>query len=368
MPLFSSLFLSFLFLTLTGWATDESSQIQSESDYLNFNTEFFQPKVRIEEIFPDAQVGEILDQVASSPFYLVQSSQFSTTLPVTVPEAYRIGTYNVLYDGFLFYNQFDKIDHFDWSLINPQTRRQKVVARIESLQADMLCTQEMSQAIFTDVLKAMPHYSGVYLHAQNKDNQGVALFFDAEKFSPLALDDILGKNNPHKTHKGIIYVPLSFFGEQVIVACGHLPWYESSTRSVQADIMQQEDIRRFFELPEQFSNIKQRLFLGDFNATAETLYANLLQEDKIDVPEVLLSNKSYSTCFDDYTVGGTLYSVAEKIDHIFYQLKPTLTIEEDSSVTDYRYISNFKERQVMLTEYEPSDHLPVVGVLSRRCN
>ncbi len=340
-------------------AENEFSAIDSLQAYLEFNKHKYKPVVKIVDEIPSVQITYIHDAVSKSPVYFSPSRSPDKVFR----EDILIGTYNVLYDGFLFYNQFDRIKGFDWQLIDPKSRQLRVIERIKSLDADVLCLQEVSESLFIKILEMDSRYSGIFMHAHNADPQGVALFVNQEEFEGISLSDIRGKNNENKTHKGTLYLPLSRKGDVVTVACGHLPWYESWTRDEITKEKQREDIVNFFHI-DVSKRDENMIYLGDFNTTSEVVKEHLKDKrlDYLSV-DVLETAESYNTCFDDYEDGKHLYSIAEKIDHIFYQLPSKYQLVEELSIVTQRHQSNYVERQVILGEIEPSDHLPVLARL-----
>ncbi|MCY4046023.1 MAG: hypothetical protein OXE99_13225 [Cellvibrionales bacterium] len=341
--------------------TNENTHISSKNDYLQFNQQTYSPLTRINDYFPTEKLT-FTDSVATSDVYVVKRPSNQTYANKEGP--LTIGTYNVLYDGFLFYNQFDKVPNFDWSLINPQDRLPKVISRIQNLNADLLCTQEMSEMLFVEVLKAMPNFSGIFVHSQGADRQGVALFINQDRFDEIDLSNIHEKNNPNKTHKSALYAKLVSNKQPLAVACGHLPWYESWNKNTLTDQQQTEDILAFLTLPEPLAMLDIKIWLGDFNTTSSTIRAkagDFLDKNNVNILE---DDQSYNTCFDDYEDGERLYSIAEKIDHILYESSRHYKLDEDPLTTDKRYQSNLSNREVMLSKDEPSDHLPVTARLT----
>lgn len=351
--------LMFVFSTVSGWAmvSNEGYRIKTRNDYLNFLSSTYRPDICIESA--KLSGDRVLSQLTRSgcPVFYVSAE---VTVPVR-KKALKMVSYNVLYDKFLFYNEFEKIENFYFPWLDFNTRYQKLMHRIEQLDADILCTQETSDRVFLGVLQNHPDYSGILMHSAGKTGQpGVAVFYRSGLFDDLPLANIDARSNPNKPNKGGLYVSLSSGGQTLGIACGHLPYYDVAEKASGIEDQQQSDISGYLKRPSVFSGIGTVVYMGDYNATP----SELREPAKKAGLTLLESSKSYPTCYEDGEDNGRLFSNPVKIDHILFRLANGVTLKEEASVTKKRLTPSRDRRQVALDGEEPSDHLPISAILT----
>lgn len=333
--------------------SNEFSPIRSEQEYLEFVARPFTPACFIEKSErPFERRSITCGRYTSHLYYLPAKLPIAGNAPN--PDRLSLGTYNVLFDGYLAYNRLDQFDDFEFSNVDPAGRRLRLCSRIMQLDADLLATQETSQQVFLDVLAFLPEYAGVYMDTQGQGRQGVAIFFRASKFEPFDWQGVAVWHSSLRRNKGALRLALSWQGEMIELSSVHLSWVEEAMMTPEMLEQLRAELRGFISHLGCTGNRCPKMLLGDFNLEPSVV-TGVLSEEPFTAFNLLLSDMSYATA------PLKAQQVERRIDHVVYDAADTWTVSERLVNLPFS-----AEKTEILSEHEPSDHLPVLAYLGMR--
>jgi hypothetical protein len=382
-------------------SSNESFIIKHKSDLNRFLNTNYEPIRSISKEL-NVQTKIVKDHIATSTIYFYSGDEKNVEpldiqqMTIDKEPSIRIGTYNVLFNGYYVLNEFDRIHMFNYNHIDLSSRCNNIIKRIEALKCDILCCQEVSEELFIETIKYFNNnVYGIYIHAQNYHSQGLSVFYKPEKFNPIHLNDIIATNNPNNPTKVALYIPFKRNECEIIIANAHLPYYGLDKNSKQIWKKIVEDLDMYLSagqlnsLTNESEEYKEHIhnhtifkslihtntniiYLGDYNTDSKVLQKFFNSTTNYSQLISLITDESYHTCYDDRVKIDSdnnyqYYSIAEKVDHIVYKFKGSnsnkLSISEDLTACNVR-MKNNSQRQVAISTNEPSDHLPVVAVIN----
>ncbi|KAL6757708.1 Endonuclease/exonuclease/phosphatase [Haematococcus lacustris] len=148
------------------------------------------------EVWQGLEVSATTGPVEGGPaVHAATVRQPPTPQPAAAP-AFRVATYNLLadqYAGSTFAQQV-LFNYCPPRCLEPEYRRQLILAELQAYQADILCLQEVDDKLFREFLEphlALRGYTGHYTNKQGRVREGSATFWRCSRFTRLQSRDIL---------------------------------------------------------------------------------------------------------------------------------------------------------------------------------
>lgn len=88
-------------------------------------------------------------------------------------DSFRLVTYNILSDDYLWDGVYDYVDN---EILSWQNRRIKIVERIKKLDPDVICLQELNSTSFEYFKEALEDFEGSFAKKGNPSHDGVGTF------------------------------------------------------------------------------------------------------------------------------------------------------------------------------------------------
>lgn len=252
---------------------------------------------------------------------------------------FRIASYNILADAYI---KPDRYPLTDPELLLPQRRRAALAEKIASLDADIICLQEVEQDVFAYLENhlASQAYNGIYAQKGNAKRDGCATFFRpamlplVESNSLYYADGILPSG-----HLALI---TSFALEvgTIQIANTHLKWdHYSKPKHSHIGYQQAEEL------------------LTVLTTTAETPYASFICGDLNVTPDSAVAGLIGAHGFADAYRGHeqptcNAHQQTKRLDYIFHSTNLRAMPEE---------IPGIEDNTPLPSETEPSDHLAIVA-------
>jgi mRNA deadenylase 3'-5' endonuclease subunit Ccr4 len=253
----------------------------------------------------------------------------------------RIASYNILADAYIKPEWFP---HTPADVLHPRKRQEALARRIEGLDADIVCLQEVEPGNFDALQRALePHgYAGVLALKQQGKPDGCAVFHRMERYlghRAHYFSDRL-ENGRISGHLALV-VDFDVGGSRLRVACTHLRW-DKPDRPVAQHQGMQEATELIAELVRKDAEALW-VVCGDFNAQpGDPLVRAFAAAGLVDAYE----GQHQPTC----NANGS----PKAIDFLFHsralRSQPARLPELD-------------DRTPMPSETEPSDHLPICARL-----
>ena len=259
----------------------------------------------------------------------------SATKPA--PRAFSLVSYNILADAYVRPRRYRQCPA---TALDPSARRERLLARLTELDADIYCLQEVERAAFAAISDQLgPAYRGEYEPKRGRPD-GLATFarttmFELEGRQALHFDS----GRPDDAQLALI-VRLRGGDHTLSVANTHLRWQPGETTPEdhigRAQLLELLTLREDHPDPDQLW-----LLAGDFNATSESsvLRAALERGWKLSCRR----QRPWDTC----NISGR----RRKIDYVLYE-NEQLHPEPDA-------LPQLQRDTPMPSEREPSDHLPL---------
>lgn len=254
----------------------------------------------------------------------------------------RIASYNVLADAYLDPAWFT---HVDPAALDPQRRRERLLARIAGLDADVVCLQEVEPACFQRLREglAADGYTGVYARKGRGRADGCACFLRDESVRLLASEAFhyrdAAAGGEDSGHLALVCHVECALG-RVHVANTHLRWAPDDTDpAMHVGWRQVRDLldRRIGPRPERW------VICGDLNGTV----------DSAPIRE-LLARGWRDACATQPQPTCNPHRRAKRIDYLLHTPDLHATPHPLPAIDD---------RTPLPSIDEPSDHLPVVATL-----
>ena len=237
-------------------------------------------------------------------------------------------TYNVLAQSFV---RPDRYPLCSPEALDPARRHALLLARVEALDADLLCLQELEPAVFDDVraLLEPTHDAAHAKHGRRPD--GIAVFARRSRFTWLGHEALPGGN--------ALIANLTLDGQPLRVACAHLTWQPESTPPAE-----HAGYRQMLELlahRDAAAPDATWLFAGDFNATSQSPVLSAALDRGMD--ESCRTQRPWDTC----AVNGR----PRKLDYLLFS-RSRLTSTPAP-------LPKLTRDSILPSRTDPSDHLPL---------
>jgi mRNA deadenylase 3'-5' endonuclease subunit Ccr4 len=245
-------------------------------------------------------------------------------------------TYNVLAQSYV---RADRYPLSSREALDPARRHALLLARIEALDADLLCLQELEPVVHDELrgrLQATHHVAYV---TRGGRPDGVAVFARCSLFGWLGHDELRFQAHRPGDDDLALIVRLTLDGQPLLIACIHLAWQPESTPPAERIGYRQmlELVRhRDAEAP-----AATWIFAGDFNATSQSIVLAAAMERGMD--ESCRSQRPWDTC----AINGR----RRKLDYLLFsagRLRPHPGV-----------LPKLSRDTAMPSLTEPSDHLPL---------
>lgn len=229
------------------------------------------------------------------------------------PEGVRLATYNVLATAYIRASYYPGVEP-RW--LDPAWRHPALVRRVQALEADVLCLQEVEAVVYEALREALPEYVWTWLPKSGGRPDGCA----TASRTVLSTRELVYADGSN--HVAL----LTEVAPGLVVANTHLKW--------------QHGLPQLNEL----LTAKPQVVCGDLNVTGDdpvlqALRAAGFYADGAQAPTAVANGR------------------AKKIDHV-YSILP-LRAEPPPAVTDHTPLPSAEE---------PSDHLPLVVQLDFRAS
>ncbi|MFY1825013.1 endonuclease/exonuclease/phosphatase family protein [Myxococcus fulvus] len=255
----------------------------------------------------------------------------------------RVASYNVLADSYIRPEWFPNTPAH---LFEPRRRQDALARRILSLDADVVCLQEVESPCFDALQRALsPHgYSGVLALKQQGKPDGCAVFHRVARFvghRAHYFQDVLedGRVSGHLA----LVVDFEMAEDRLRVACTHLRW-DRPDRPVALHQGMQQTTELLGEVVQADPGALW-VVCGDFNARPGEPLVRAFTEAGL---EDAYQGQHAPTC--------NANGEAKAIDFIFHSRALSARPVAPPVIDD---------RTPLPSEQEPSDHLPLVAALRR---
>jgi mRNA deadenylase 3'-5' endonuclease subunit Ccr4 len=244
-------------------------------------------------------------------------------------------TYNVLAQSFIHGDRYPLCGS---TALDPVHRNALLFTRIEELDADLLCLQELEPDVHDD-LRGRLEVTHHHAYAQrSRRPDGVAIFARRSLFGWLGHDRLQFEANPRGGDNLAIIARLTFDGRPLHAACAHLPWQPESTS--QAEHLAYRQMLELLGYRDATAPDATWIFAGDFNATPRSIVLAAALERGMD--ESCRNQRPSDTC----AVNGL-----RKLDYLLFS---TGRFEPRPGA-----LPELTPDIAMPSDTEPSDHLPL---------
>ncbi len=188
--------------------------------------------------------------------------------------SFIVTTYNVLANRYI---RPEYYPHTPSNVLDPPSRRARLVAYIEQLHSDIFCLQEMEPEVFTalrDRLARQGYWGELVMKGEGKPD-GCALFFNRQRFElsrSFRLDYLATAIDEPLTGHIAQIVMLQEGTRGLAVANTHLKW----------DAQERHGLRQIQQLMENLAGCtaahQGTIICGDFNVTPQAKVVRLLRE------------------------------------------------------------------------------------------
>lgn len=255
---------------------------------------------------------------------------------------FRCSTYNVLATAYLSRGDYSRVPP---AVLDPARRIPSVVRRVASLDADLLCLQEVEGELFSALQRGLNPlgYVGRYERKGRHKPDGCATFWREAAFTyeaDLRLDYEDHEQGPdaHSGHLALLLV-LNHAGRRLGVANTHLRWDKTGTRpEAQVGYRQAADLLeacRVWQTP-----CDGWLICGDLNRRPDGEVIALIREAGYEFPHRRRPQARSAVA----------NGRAGLIDYLFHTAGLRGTPIDPPAVSD---------TTVLPSEEQPSDHLPL---------
>jgi mRNA deadenylase 3'-5' endonuclease subunit Ccr4 len=253
-----------------------------------------------------------------------------------------IASYNILADAYMRPRWFAHClpEHLD-----PSWRRPALASRIEELDADVVCLQEVEDEAFRAIAQRLEPrgYAGHHALKAKGQPEGCAVFYRSDMLAMRSVRSLVYADRGQGAEdSGHIAQILHFErdGRRMTVANTHIRWDRPSLHG-----MDHVGVRQARELVDSLSSAGDRVVVcGDLNATADSdVLAELLSSGLCD---------PYAESKDAFTCNAN--ARCRRIDFILHGTAFASAPRAIRSIEDHTPLPN---------DSEPSDHLPIAATL-----
>ncbi len=241
--------------------------------------------------------------------------------------AFAAVSYNVLAQSFVYPDRYPLSAP---EALDPDRRHALVLQRLEGLDADLLCLQEVEPAIY-DAARARFEATHHAVYAPRGDRpDGLAILARRARFEWLGHEILAGP---------ALVAHLSIGDSPLHVACAHLPWQRDATPPAEHAGYQQ--MSRLLAHRDATAPHDTWVFAGDFNAISQSIVLAAALDAGME--ESCRTQRPWDTC----AANGR----ARKLDYLLYskgRLAPSPGV-----------LPRLTRDTVLPSLAEPSDHLPL---------
>jgi endonuclease/exonuclease/phosphatase (EEP) superfamily protein YafD len=257
-------------------------------------------------------------------------------ISLRVNQTFSAVTYNVLAQSYV------RRDHYPRSppeALEPARRHALLLARIEQLDADLLCLQELEPSIY-DALRARLGATHHAAYAQRRGRpDGSAIFARRSQFGWAGHDVLHYQAHRPDTDDLALVTSLTAGGEPLHVATTHLTWQPESTPH--AEHLGYRQMLELLAFRDASGRRDTWIFAGDFNAISQSAVVTVALERGMD--ESCRSQRPWDTT----AINGR----QRKIDYLLFS---TGRLTPQPGV-----LPKLHRDSVLPSLTEPSDHLPL---------
>jgi mRNA deadenylase 3'-5' endonuclease subunit Ccr4 len=248
---------------------------------------------------------------------------------------FKVVSYNILSDNYLHYGGYDKLPP---NVIEWQFRKDRLLNQIISLNADIICLQEINQQGFEFFLHHLRQigYEGVFGLNPTHQGDSVATFFDTKKL----------KYNGHAIHPypgtGKVFLEVKFGGDAPLTVVNTKFKWDQVEKNLDSHAGYQQS-KHLLNVLQNTTNLNNVVLCGDLNMTAQQPHFKLIKDAFKDA----FQNQEVYT----YQQGGQL----KRIDYILHS----------ADIISKPIITEQKQLLSIPSVNWPSDHLIVMATLKR---
>jgi mRNA deadenylase 3'-5' endonuclease subunit Ccr4 len=257
-------------------------------------------------------------------------------IPLLVNQTFSTVTYNVLAQSYV------RRDHYPRSppdALDPSRRHALLLARIEELDADLLCLQELEPPSY-EALRARLGATHHAAYAQRRDRpDGSAIFARRSRFGWAGHDVLHYQAHRPDTDDLALVAALTIGSETLRVVSTHLTWQPEST--LPAEHLGHRQMLELLAFRDASARTDVWIFAGDFNAISQSALVTAALERGMD--ESCRSQRPWDTT----AINGR----PRKIDYLLFS---TGRLTPQPGV-----LPKLHRDSVLPSLTEPSDHLPL---------
>jgi len=251
---------------------------------------------------------------------------------------FRVVSYNILANAYTYPEYYPDVqpEFLQWNV-----RREVLYDKILSLDADILCLQEIEPEVFADlntVLRQMG-YDGVYAKKGKGRPDGCATFFRWEKFDFAGAGAIYYDDNYQGSFSGHVALRLYLrtkTGETFGIVNTHVRWGDPDQPPEQH--VGYREVTELLDCYMVNPLVDHWMLVGDFNALPESA-----------VVKTVLDH-GFLDAYADLPQPTTLARVVGRLDYIFHSRGLTVIPEP---------LEEINQNTILPNAVEPSDHLPI---------
>ncbi len=243
--------------------------------------------------------------------------------------SFRLVTYNILSDDFLWDEMYDFVDK---DILFWPNRRVKIVERIKKLNPDVICLQELNSSSFEYFKESFPQFEGSFAKKLSGSEDGVGTFCRKNFFKAIQ-------------HEKKIDVSRTAFATQPALVTTLGLDSDRSVTLVNTKIKWSKTVRIGDSIWNQIQFIlktipsKSTVIVGDFNIQPHNPIMNQFHLSGL---QDAFSDKKTYTCFAN--------DMYQRVDYIL--------LSKDLQSVPIECLS-LDSAKPMPNETEPSDHLPI---------
>lgn len=252
----------------------------------------------------------------------------------------RVASYNILATTYIRPEWYPNIlpEYLDWS-----SRRERLIEHLFSLNADILCLQEVESSAFDEIYPILKHkgYLGIFGRKGFGRLDGCATFFRTKKFDFQGGNTVIfsdhGKSGRSSGHVALI-LKLELNGQIYGIVNTHIRW-NPPERPL-------DEHRGYHQVKELLSDylsdqkVNHWILCGDFNAELETPVIKLIED------------AGFKDAYEGLDFATISKDGLAKVDFIFYS--PTLKARPVA-------IERLTESDSIPSKTQPSDHLAILA-------
>ncbi|AQW48399.1 endonuclease/exonuclease/phosphatase family protein [Streptomyces violaceusniger] len=245
-------------------------------------------------------------------------------------------TYNVLVQSFTHPDRYPLCPP---EALTPARRRALLLSRIDELDADLLCLQELEPMIYEDLRTRLETTHGAAYVQRSRRPDGVAVFARRPLFGGLEHHELHFEAQRRSDDDLALIVQLILDDRPLHVACTHLAWQPESTP--RAEHVGHRQMLELLAHRDATAPDDTWIFAGDFNAISQSIVVSAALERGMD--ESCRSQRPWDTC----AINGR----PRKLDYLLFS---TGRLEPRPGVLPKLF------RDTALPSLtDPSDHLPL---------